>query len=77
MGERINKALYKVEEKKQKRAARRAQVSIREVRSGLVEGIAICYDITISPQKFYLMVIKGFLKFLLTRFLLKMLSKIF
>lgn len=72
MGERINKALYKVEEKKQKRAARRAQV-----RSGLVEGIAICYDITISPQKFYLMVGKGFLKFLLTRFLLKMLSKIF
>lgn len=34
MGERINKALYKVEEKKQKRAARRAQVSIREAGSG-------------------------------------------
>lgn len=46
MGERINKALYKVEEKKQKRAARRAQVSIREAGSGLVEGITICCNIT-------------------------------
>lgn len=46
MGERINKALYKVEEKKQKRAARRAQVSIREAGSGLVERITICHNIT-------------------------------
>ena len=32
MGERINKSLAKVEEKKRKRAARRAQVSKDELR---------------------------------------------
>ena len=43
MGERINKALHKVEEKKQKRAARRAQVCMTGVTGVGVTNYFPCF----------------------------------